>query len=96
MIAKYRIEYMIEFGGHKQTVPQSFKTDDPVACEEFLVALLEHGLRIDTILHDGVELGGHEFDVMVRHAATALAAKHVAKSLGLKPEEVHYRFGLAA
>ena len=35
-------------------------------------------------------------DVLVKNAANTLAAKHVAKSLGLNAEQVHYRFGLAA
>jgi hypothetical protein len=96
MIPKYHIEYAIEFGGHRDSHCRDFQTDDPVACEEFLVALLERGLRIQAIKHEGLPLAQREFDVMVRNAAHALAAKHVARSLGLKAEEVHYRFGLAA
>lgn len=96
MIAKYRIEFAIEYGGHKMAQPHSHQTDDPVACEEFLVALLDNGLRITGLWHEGLELTGRDFDAMVRHAATALAAQHVARSLGLNAEQVHYRFGLAA
>jgi len=96
MIPKYRIEYSIEFGGHQQRDTHDFQTDDPVACEEFLVALLERGLHLNAIRHEGVELTGHEFDALVKNAARTLAAKHVAKSLGLNAEQVHYRFGLAA
>src|SRR5436190_13437009 len=95
MIPKYRIEYAIEFGGHKQRDTHDFQTDDPVACEEFLVALLERGIRINAIQHEGMELTAREFDVLVRNAATTLATKRVAKSLGLNAEQVHYRFGLA-
>ena len=96
MIAKYHIEYSFEFGGHRAAHIRDFQTDDPVACEEFLVALLERGIKINSIRHEGLTLSEHEFDALVRNAATALAAKHVAKSLGLNAEEVHYRFGLAA
>lgn len=96
MIPKYHIEYCIEFGGHRNGHVRDFQTDDPVACEEFLVALLEHGIKINVIKHEGVPLVQREFDAMVRNAATTLAAKHVAKSLGLNSEQVHYRFGLAA
>jgi hypothetical protein len=96
MIPKYHIEYGIEFGGHRDAHVRDFQTDDPVACESFLVALLERGLKIQAIKHEGVALTQHEFDVLVRNAATNLAAKHVAKSLGLNAEQVHFRFGLAA
>jgi hypothetical protein len=96
MIPKYHIEYGIEFGGHRDAHVRDFQTDDSVACESFLVALLERGLKIQAIKHEAVALTQHEFDVLVRNAATNLAAKHVAKSLGLNAEQVHFRFGLAA
>lgn len=96
MIPKYHIEYGIEFGGHREAHVRDFQTDDPVACESFLVALLERGLKILAIKHEGLALSQHDSDALVRNAATTLAAKHVAKSLGLKAEEVHFRFGLAA
>lgn len=96
MIPKYHIEYAIELGGHREPHVRDFQTDDPVACEEFLVAALERGIRINNIKHEGVALVQREFDVLVKNAAATLAAKHVAKSLGLNAEQVHYRFGLAA
>ncbi len=96
MIPKYHVEYAIELGGHREPHVRDFQTDDPIACEEFLVAALEHGIRINTIRHEGVDLTQRESDALVRNAATTLAAKHVAKSLGLNAEQVHYRFGLAA
>lgn len=96
MIPKYHIEYGIEFGGHQAAHVRDFQTDDPVACEEFLVALLERQIKIKSIKHEGIPLAQREFDALVRTAATSLAAKHVAASLSLNPEQVHYRFGLAA
>ena len=96
MIPKYHIEYAIELGGHREPHVRDFQTDDPVACESFLVAALEGGIRIKAIRHEGVDLTQREFDALVRNAATTLAAKHVGKSLGLNAEQVHYRFGLAA
>ena len=96
MIPKYHVEYAIEFGGHRDPHVRDFQTDDPVACEEFLVAALECGLKIKGIRHEGVDLSQHEFDRLVKGAATTLAAKHLANSLGLNAEQVHYRFGLAA
>ena len=96
MIPKYHIEYAIELGGHCEPHFRNYQTDDPVACEAFLVAALEHNIKIKAIRHEGVDLSQREFDVLVRNAATTLAAKHVARSLELDPEQVHYRFGLAA
>ena len=96
MIPKYHIEYGIEYGGPRDAHVRDFQTDDPVTCESFLVALLEGGLKILTIKHEGMPLTQHESDRLVRNAATTMAAKHVGKSLGLKAEEVHFRFGLAA
>lgn len=96
MIPKYHVEYVIEYGGHPVGHTRDFQTDDPITCEQFLVALLESGLKIKSIRHEGVNLSAHEFDRLIKSAAATLAAKHVARSLGLNAEEVHYRFGLAA
>ena len=94
MIPKYHIQYALKFGNRLHA--QDYATDDPVACEEFLVSILEHGLRITAIRHEGVDLPPKEFDEMIKTAAKTLAAKHVAASLNLNAEEVHFRFGLAA
>jgi hypothetical protein len=96
MIPKYHIEYAIELGGHREPHVRDFQTDDPVACEEFLVAALASGIKIKAIRHEGLDVSQREFDKLVKSAATTLAAKHVARSLGLNAEQVHYRFGLAA
>jgi hypothetical protein len=96
MIPKYHVEYAIEYGGHPVGHVRDFQTDDPVTCEQFLLALLEQGIRIKAIQHEGVDVSQHEFDRLVKNAATMLAAKHVGHSLGLNAEQVHYRFGLAA
>lgn len=94
MIPKYTVEYQIQFGRHAQT--SHYSTDDPVACESFLVELLEHGFRVCEIKHDGVALSKHDFDKMLKTAAGMLASKHLCVSLGIKPEEEHFRFGFAA
>ena len=94
MIAKYHVRYELRFGN--QWHAQDYQTDDPVACEEFMVALLEHGMKIKSILHEGVALTAHEFDGLIKNAANMLAAKHIANSLGLDAEQVHFRFGYAA
>ena len=95
MITKYTIQYAVPFarGGNPTS---EYHTDDPVACESFLTTLLESGLRIHEVRHEGVPLPQKESDRMIKAAAGVLAAQHVARSLGLKGEEVHYRFGFAA
>jgi hypothetical protein len=94
MIPKYTIEYAVEFTRHAQT--NHYSTDDPVACEAFLVELLERGLRIHAIKHEGVDLPRPESDKLIKTAAGILAGKRVCASLGIKPEEQHFRFGFAA
>ena len=91
MIAKYHVEYAVHFNKHAQT--SHFQTDDPVACVEFLVELLERRFKLRGIRHDGVELSRHDADKLVKTAAGILAAKHVCASLDLTPEEEHFRFG---
>jgi hypothetical protein len=94
MIAKYHIEYAAKVGRHLQA--NHFQTDDPIACEEFLVELLERGLKIRAIKHEGVDLPRGEFDKMVRIAACIMAANHVCASLDLKVDEERFRFSFAA
>jgi len=94
MMAKYTIEYTTQFRRHKQS--NHYFTDDPVTCEEFLSELLERGITITAIKHDGVDLAQNEFDGLVKTAAAMLASRHICASLGLKPEEEKYRFGFTA
>jgi len=94
MIAKYNIAYLVEFGRHQQ--PHHFQTDDPVSAEEFLMELLQRGLVIQHIRHEGVDLPLPEFDRMIKTAGSLLAARQIQKSLKLSAEEEHYRFGFAA
>jgi hypothetical protein len=94
MIPKYTVEYGIQFRRHGLT--NHYSTDDPVACEEFLVELLELGFQIRDIKHEGISLSRNDFDKMLKTAAGMLASKHLCASLGLKPEEGRFRFGFAA
>jgi hypothetical protein len=91
MLAKYTIEYTTHFRKHAQ--PNHYLTDDPVAGEEFVEELLERGLAIRAIKHDGVELPKKEFDRMVKTAAGMLASKHICASLSIKSDEEKFRFG---
>jgi hypothetical protein len=94
MLPKYTVEYTAQFRRHAQ--PNHYCTDDPVACEEFVEELLEHGFVIHAIKHEGLDLPKPEFDRVVKTAAGMLASKHVCASLRIKPEEEKYRFGFTA
>lgn len=94
MLAKYHIEYAMHVGRNAQV--NHYQTDDPVAAEEFLVHVLEHGYRFHALRHEGVALPRHESDKMLKTAAGVLASRHLCTSLGIKPEEEHFRFGFAA
>ncbi|MBT5925369.1 MAG: hypothetical protein HOH33_01985 [Verrucomicrobia bacterium] len=94
MLAKYHIEYSVRLGRHDQL--HHIKTDDPVACEEYLVEILERGFHINTIMHEGVELAKMETDKMIKTAASLLAARKICQSLKISSEEERYRFGFSA
>lgn len=94
MLAKYHIEYAMHLGRNAHV--NHYQTDDPVAAEEFLVHVLEHGYRFHSLRHEGVELPRHETDKMLKTAAGVLASRHLCMTLGIKPDEEHFRFGFAA
>jgi len=94
MMTKYNIEYALPF--RRSTEVCHYRSDDPVACEEFLEELLENGYRIKAIRHEGLEVSKPDFDKMIKTAAGMLAAKTICSSLGITTEEEHYRFGFAA
>ena len=91
MLAKYKIEYVIPFTGHDQ--PHQYLTDEPVACEEFLSELLERGVKIDAVLHEGVTLPATEFDSMIKKASRLLATRNISRSLGIDLGDAFHRFG---
>ncbi len=94
MLAKYHIEYSVRLGRHVQ--PHHIKTDDPVACEDFLMEILDRGFHIQSIQHEGVKLSQVESDRMIKGAASLLAARRLCQSLKISPEEEKYRFGFSA
>ena len=96
MLKKYSIEYSLHFRKHSPPEHHQYFTDDPVACEAFLQDLLEHGMGIHAIRHDGVDLPKTDFDRMVKVAAGAAAARLICTSLNIKPDEERFRFGFAA
>jgi hypothetical protein len=93
MLPKYTVEYGMP--ARKRLAAIHYSTDDPVACEEFVEELLERKMAIRAIKHDGLDLPTHEFDRVIKTAASMLAARSVCTSLGIKPEEEKYRFGFS-
>jgi hypothetical protein len=96
MLKKYSVEYSVRLHRHSLPEHHFYITDDPVACEEFVQDLLENGMGIHAIKHEGADLPRPDFDRVVKLAASALASKRICASLSIKPEEEHYRFGFAA
>ena len=94
MLAKYSVEFTISFRRHKMS--HHYRTDDPVAFEEFIVELLEKGHRLENIFREGIPLPQHEADKILKTAATLLAAKHLRLSLGIDEAETRHRFALPA
>ena len=93
-MAKYDVEYAIRNRGLERI--KNFETDDPVACESFLVEALEKGYQIHNIRHNGMPIEGTRFDTMIKTAAGLLAQEHLRKSFGVSTVEAHYRFGCPA
>ena len=94
MLPKYTVEYTTPFRKHASV--HHYSTDDPVACEEFVEELLERGLGLRAIKHEGLDLPRPDFDRIIRTAAGMLASKRICIALGIKADEEHHRFGFAA
>lgn len=94
MLAKYKIDYAIPFHSHDEA--HHYLTNDPVSGEEFLSELLERGLKIKGISHEGVALPKAETDMMIKTAAGILATRHLCRSLGIDSAEARHRFGSTA
>lgn len=90
MMNKFTIEYTQQLRDGKL---HQYRSDDPVACQEFLEELLERGCHIRAIRHAGIDLPGQDFDKMIKTAAGMLASKAIRVSLGISTEEEHFRFG---
>jgi hypothetical protein len=94
MLAKYNVEYAVPF--HRGEQSHHHLTNDPVACEEFLAELLERGLHIKGVSHEGVSLPAHEFDKLIKTASGMVVSRHICHSLGIDTVEAHHRFGSPA
>jgi hypothetical protein len=94
MIATYTVEYSQRFHSHLQV--SHYFSDDPVTCEAFIAELLERGLQIRAIRHNGVDLAPGEFDRFVRIGASKMASDRICSSLGIKTDEEHFRFGFTS
>ena len=96
MLAKFTVEYSATARKHSPPAHEFYYTDDPLACEQFLQDLLEQGMGLHAIKHEGADLPRVDFDRMVKVAAGAIASKLICTSLNIKSEEERFRFGFAA
>jgi len=96
MLKKYTVDYSLHFRKHHPLERHQYYTDDPVACEEFIQGLLQHGMGLHGIKYDGADLPRPDFDRLVKIAAAEVASKLICASLHIKPEEERHRFGFAA
>jgi hypothetical protein len=96
MLKKYSIEYSLSFRKHSPPEHHQYFTDDPVTCAEFIQELLERGLGLHAIKHEGKDLPKADFDRLVKLAAAEVASKLICTTLNIKPEEERFRFGFAA
>ncbi len=96
MLKKYSVEYSVRLQRHLLPEHHFYNTDDPVACEVFVQDLLEQGMGIHAIRHEGADLPRPDFDRIVKLAASGIASSRICTSLNIKPEEEHFRFGFAA
>jgi hypothetical protein len=94
MLSKYNIEYAVPF--RTGILMNHHQTDDPVAAEQFLAELMEHGYKVREIKHEGMTLSPKEFNRMVKSAANMLVSQRICAALDIKPEEERFRFGFAA
>jgi hypothetical protein len=94
MIANYDIDYVVR-PSHNARI-DSYRSNDPVAAEDFLVGLVASGAAIKSIKHEGVELSQHQSDKMVKIAAERLISSLLGRSLALDAAQVKHRFGFAA
>jgi hypothetical protein len=96
MLKQYAVEYSLRFRKHSPPDLHFYYTDDPIACEAFVQELLEKGMGIHSIKHEGADLPPAEFDRIVKVAAAGIASERICASLNIKPEEERYRFGFTA
>lgn len=96
MLKKYTIEYSLNFRKHNPPQRYQHFADEMIACEEFVIELLERGMALHAIKREGADLPTAEFDRIVKMAAGQVAAKLVCTTLHIKSDEERHRFGFAA
>ncbi len=94
MLAKFDIEFVIHPQHNKRV--DTYRTDDPVTAEDFLMNLLAGGAHIVAIKHEGVAMDQVQSDRMLQVAAGRLASLMLSISLRLDPADVRHRFGFPA
>jgi hypothetical protein len=94
MLNKFAIDYSAfpHQGGRVFT----HNTDDPVEAEDFLMQLLVARSRIMGIRHNGTAMTSHQFDQMLKVAASRIASALLQESLSIDAPTVATRFGFMA
>ena len=96
MLKKYTVEYSLQFRKHSPPDRHQFYADDVVECEMFIQNLLDQGMGLHAIKHDGADVPKVEFNRIVKVAAGEVAARLICTSLHIKPDEERVRFGFSA
>lgn len=94
MLHKFTIDYTRHPRSHEPA--GTFRTDDPIEAEEYLMQLLLARSRILSIKHEGVELAQAQFDQMLKVASERLIAEVLRHALDIDAAEVRHRFHFAA
>jgi len=94
MLNKFAIDYSAF--PHQGKRVFTHNTDDPIEAEDFLMQLLASRCRIIGIRHNGAAMTGHQFDQMLKVAATRIASALLRESLALDASEIKDHFGFAA
>lgn len=95
MLKSYTVEYSLQFRKHSPPDHHRYFADDVIAVETFVQHLLERGMGLHAIKHDGADVPPVEFDRIVKIAASEVAARLVCTTLHIKPDEERQRFGFA-
>ena len=80
MLKKYTVEYSLHFRKNSPPEHHQYFTDDPVALEDFLQSLLENGMGLHAIKHEGADLPKVDFDRLVKIAASEVASLFAGRS----------------
>lgn len=91
-------KFTIDYTRHPRSAEPAgtFRTDDPIEAEDYLMQLLLARSRILSIKHEGAEMSQAQFDRMLKVAGERLLAEVLRHALDIDAAELRHRFHLAA